>query len=340
MKLLTFTVPCYNSASYMRKCIDSLLPGGDFVEILIVDDGSAKDNTAEIADEYEAKYPGIVRAIHQPNKGHGGAVNTGIANATGIYFKVVDSDDWVDGPAYAKVLDALNKFKEPSEQIDMLLANFVYENESALRKRKMIYRGYFPEGRVFGWEDTHRLPSDKYLMMHAIFYRTELLRQNNIVLPEHTFYVDNIFVTSGLRYVKKMYYVDACFYRYFIGRADQSVKESNLIKNLGNQFAVTEAIVDMLLDMPRGTGAKQCDRMILDYCISCITVCVVFTYRSGSADYAARLMHLWEQIATDQKLEKKIHSSALIKMITIPGEFGKMLASKGYEIYNTINGAN
>ena len=79
----------------MEKCIESLLPGGDDVEILIVDDGS-HDRTAEIADVYEKKYPGIIRAIHQENGGHGEAVNAGIHNATGLYFKVVDSDDWVD----------------------------------------------------------------------------------------------------------------------------------------------------------------------------------------------------------------------------------------------------
>ena len=61
MKLLTFAIPCYNSEAYMEKCIESLLPGGDDVEILIVDDGS-HDRTAEIADAYEKKYPGIIRA--------------------------------------------------------------------------------------------------------------------------------------------------------------------------------------------------------------------------------------------------------------------------------------
>ena len=95
MKLLSIAIPCYNSEAYMEKCIQSLLPGGDEVEILVIDDGS-KDRTAEIADEYQEKYPNIVRAIHQPNLGHGGAVNTGIHNAQGLYFKVVDSDDWVN----------------------------------------------------------------------------------------------------------------------------------------------------------------------------------------------------------------------------------------------------
>ena len=76
MKLLSIAVPCYNSEDYMERCIKTLIKGGDEVEILLINDGST-DGTAEIADSYQEKYPDIVRAIHQPNKGHGGAVNTG-----------------------------------------------------------------------------------------------------------------------------------------------------------------------------------------------------------------------------------------------------------------------
>ena len=95
MKLLSFAIPCYNSADYMEKCIKSVLIGGEDVEVIIVDDGSTKDDTAEIADRYAKMYPTIVKAVHQENGGHGQAVNTGLAHATGKFFKVVDSDDWV-----------------------------------------------------------------------------------------------------------------------------------------------------------------------------------------------------------------------------------------------------
>ena len=126
MKLLTFAIPCYNSEAYMRNCIDSLLPGGEDVEILIIDDGS-KDETARIADEYQEKYPTIVRAIHQENGGHGAAVNAGIANATGLYFKVVDSDDWVKESAYQEILETLRELVGGEKTLDMLISNFVYE---------------------------------------------------------------------------------------------------------------------------------------------------------------------------------------------------------------------
>ena len=81
MKLISFAIPCYNSQDYMEKCIESILVGGDDVEIIIVDDGS-KDDTAKIADRYQEQYPNIVKAIHQENGGHGEAVNTGLKNAT------------------------------------------------------------------------------------------------------------------------------------------------------------------------------------------------------------------------------------------------------------------
>ena len=125
MKILSIAVPCYNSEAYMEKCIDSLLEGGENVEILIVDDGS-KDKTAQIADAYAAKYPTIVKAIHQENGGHGEAVNAGLRNATGAYFKVVDSDDWVQKEAYMAIIRTLGEQLCGSDTVDMLISNFVY----------------------------------------------------------------------------------------------------------------------------------------------------------------------------------------------------------------------
>ena len=193
MKLLSIAIPCYNSEAYMENCIKSLLPGGDEVEILVIDDGS-KDRTAEIADEYQEKYPGIVRAIHQPNLGHGGAVNTGIHNAQGLYFKVVDSDDWVDEASYRQILDALHNLCSAGCMLDMMISNFVYEKEGAKHKSATRYHNILPQGQLFGWEETRNFKIGKYILMHSVIYRTQLLRDCHLVLPKHTFYVDNLFV--------------------------------------------------------------------------------------------------------------------------------------------------
>ena len=155
MKLMTFAIPCYNSQDYMENCIKSLLPGGDDVEILIIDDGS-KDSTGDIADAYEKKYPGIIRAIHQVNGGHGEAVNAGIRNATGLYFKVVDSDDWVDGEAYKKILDKLRELTGGNQTLDMFIANYVYEKEGVRHKKVMHYTN-LPKDQIFTSSDCYRI---------------------------------------------------------------------------------------------------------------------------------------------------------------------------------------
>mgnify|MGYP000701074461 CR=1 FL=1 len=128
MKLLTVAIPCYNSQEYMKHAIESALVGGEDIEILIVDDGS-KDDTAKIADEFEAQYPGIIRAIHQENGGHGEAVNAGLRNAKGLYYKVLDSDDWLDRDALLRVMDQLRQMVKEGNMVDMFLANYVYEKK-------------------------------------------------------------------------------------------------------------------------------------------------------------------------------------------------------------------
>ena len=120
MKLLTITIPCYNSQEYMEHAINSALIGGDDIEIIIVDDGSS-DNTLQIAKQYEEKYPSIVRAIHKENGGHGSAVNTGIDNAEGVYFKVLDSDDWLDAYSLQRVLQLLREMITDGIGLDMVI---------------------------------------------------------------------------------------------------------------------------------------------------------------------------------------------------------------------------
>lgn len=127
-KYLSFVVPCYNSESYMARCIESLLPGGEDVEIIIIDDGS-KDKTVEIADAYQKQYPDLVKVIHKENGGHGSGVNAGLACARGVYFKVVDSDDWLDGTAYQKLLeksDITAKRREGAKKSRICLSATMY----------------------------------------------------------------------------------------------------------------------------------------------------------------------------------------------------------------------
>lgn len=245
MKLLSVAIPCYNSAAYMRKCIDSVLKGGEDVEILIVNDGSFKDDTKEIADWYEKEYPTICKAIHQENGGHGAAVMAGLRAASGIFFKVVDSDDWLDETSYMKILDKLRFFANESDtQLDMMISNYVYEKEGATHKRVMNYRRVIPTEKILTWDEIGRFLPGQYILMHSVIYRRQLLIDCGLELPKHTFYVDNIFVYTPLPYVKNLYYLDVNFYRYFIGRNDQSVNEAVMIGRIDQQLKITKIMLD------------------------------------------------------------------------------------------------
>ena len=185
-KLISFAVPSYNSQAYLNKCIDSLLVGGDDVEIIIVNDGS-KDNTAAIADEYAAKYPDIVKAVHKPNGGHGSGVNKGIELATGLFYKVVDSDDWVDATALKKIISVLKEHVAKGEQADLYITNFVYEHVEDDTQYVSRYTKYFPTDKFFGWQDTKPMRLWNYVLLHSLMYSTELLRKSGLILGEHSF---------------------------------------------------------------------------------------------------------------------------------------------------------
>lgn len=339
MKLLSIAIPCYNSAEYMENCIRSLLPGGDEIEILIVDDGSQKDNTGEIADRYEAEYPGICRAIHQENGGHGAAVNAGLREATGIFFKVVDSDDWVNWEAYVKVLDTLRSFVYGKDTLDMLITNFVYEKQGARHKKVMHYRLALPRNEVFTWKDVKVFVAGQYILMHSVIYRTGLLRECGLKLPEHTFYVDNIFVYEPLPYVKKMYYLDVNFYRYFIGRSDQSVNEEVMIGRIDQQIRVTKLMLDSC-DVTKLQNRKLRHYMVR-YLEIMMVICSILAIKSGKPENMEKKREIWEYVKKlNFTLWFRLRFGFLGQGMNLPGKSGRSLSIMGYKIAQRFFGFN
>lgn len=337
MKLLTFAIPSYNSQDYMEHCINSLLPGGDDVEILIVDDGS-KDRTAEIADEYEKKYPGIIRAIHQENGGHGEAVNAGIRNATGLFFKVVDSDDWVDLDAYKKVLDKLRELAGGDTVLDMFIANYVYEKEGAKHKKVMRYSS-LPQDKIFTWSEAGRFHKGQYILMHSVIYRTQLLRECGLELPKHTFYVDNIYVYKPLPSVKHMYYMDVDFYRYFIGREDQSVNEKVMIGRIDQQIRVNKIMIDDV-DLNKVANYK-CRRYMINYLEIITVVTTVMLLRSGTEENLEKERELWSYIKNkDLSLFHRLRRGIMGQTMNLPGRSGRKISVAAYRLSQKVVGFN
>lgn len=335
MKILTFTVPCYNSEDYMEHCIQTLLPGGKEVEILIVDDGSS-DRTAEIADHYASEYPDIVRAIHQENGGHGEAVNTGIKNAKGMYFKVVDSDDWLDVPSMLKAVDLLKNIYKSGTQLDMLICNYVYEHTKDNTRHVVNYKNVLPQNRIFSWSEIGRFKMSQYILMHSVIYRTQLLKECGLKLPKHTFYVDNLFVFQPLPYVKTLYYMDLDLYRYFIGREDQSVNEKVMIKRIDQQLRVNKLMIDFYCgfdDIPN----KHLDSYMKNYLSIMMTISSVFLLISGTEENLNKKIELWAYLKKkDEKLYYNMKRRFLGKICYIKSKFGRKMAKHAYRLTSRI----
>ena len=328
-KILTVTVPCYNSQDYMEHCLHTLLSGGEDIEILIVDDGST-DGTAAIADRYAAEHPGVVRVIHQENAGHGGAVMTGIRNASGKYFKVVDSDDWVDEAAFSKALDALRVI-----DVDLLVTNYIYDKAALGRKREIRYKRAFRENTVLTWDDVRRFRPWENLLMHALIYRTEVLRQSSLELPKHTFYVDNLYCSIPLASVKTLMYMDVGLYHYFIGREGQSVQEATMIRRIDQQILVNRLMLDGL-DLEHVPNERRRET-IFHYHNMITTVTSIMLIRGGTQEHLEKKTALWEYIRLEHPWEyERLRHSLFGRVVNLPGRAGRGFAVLCYRIANRV----
>jgi len=338
MKLLSIAIPSYNSQDYMRRAIESLLPGGDEVEILIVNDGS-RDGTAAIADEYEKNYPGVVRALHKENGGHGDAVMTGLRAATGLYFKVVDSDDWVDTEAYKTILSTLRAHSGEADQVDMCISNYVYEKVGAKHKHAVRYVNALPQEKVFTWDEVGTFRVGQYMLMHSVIYRRQMLIDCGLSLPKHTFYVDNLYVYVPMQFVHKMIYLNVDFYRYYIGRDDQSVQEQVMIRRIDQQLRVNDLMfssVDLSkVDHPRKRAYMR------NYLEVITGVSTTLLTLSGTPEHLEMKKKLWK----DAK-EKYPSNYAMLRWrlfwlaSKLPGAPGRFIIRLAYKVSRRIFGFN
>lgn len=338
MKYISFAIPCYNSQDYMAHAIESILPGGEDIEIIIVNDGS-KDRTSEIAHEYMEKYPTIIKVVDKENGGHGDAVNSGLMHAAGKYFKVVDSDDWVDEEALLKVLDTIKGFVKDESEVDMVIANYVYEKVGMTHKKVIRYDNVLPENQIFKWEDMGHFRLDQYILMHSVIYRTEMLKLCQLELPKHTFYVDNIYVYYPLPHVRTLYYMNVDLYRYFIGREDQSVNEKVMISRIDQQLFVTKKMISMY--ELRLIGSKKLRKYMVNYLAIMMTVSSILCIRSKKKENFEKKKELWAYLKKkDYRTYMKIRYGILGQTMNLPGRSGRRVSSLAYTVARRLIGFN
>ncbi len=235
------------------------------------------------------------------------------------------------------MLATLRTFAEGDMDVDMLITNYVYEHVEDGKQNTINYSGIFPENKVFGWNEMYRLDPVKYIIMHSVTYRTQLLRDCGLKLPEHTFYVDNMVLYIPLPKVKKMFYLNVDFYRYYIGRVDQSVNEKVMIGRVDQQIRVTNLMLDAYdLNEIREKEPKLFRYMVY-YLSIMYTITTTLLMLDNSPESIKKFFDLWNRLkAKDQRLYRRIRYFSKAFFMSLPGRVGKKVSKALYKIARKI----
>lgn len=338
MKLLSIIIPCYNSQEYMKKAIDSVVGISEDIEVIIVNDGSI-DNTLNIAYEYEKKY-NYIKVVSQENKGHGGAVNAGLNIAEGKYVRVLDSDDSISKTALIKLINVIKSFVDNDSYSDVIITNFIYDKVDKKKKKVMRYNNVFKENEILTWNKIGKLKLGQYILMHSVTFRTSLLKERaNLELPNHLFYVDNLFIFIPLHYVRSIYYININLYKYFIGRDDQSVNESVMLSRIQQQITITKMMIDAYT--PNAIIDENQERVLIDYLNTIIMVTSVLLNKIGTKEALQSKKEVWNYLrSTNTYVYKKARYSIYGLACNINSKAGIKLTELGYKISKKLYGFN
>lgn len=338
-KTITFGIPCYNSAEYMDHCIESILEGcgyADDVQIVVVDDGSTKDNTLAKALEWQTRYPSIVEAVHQENGGHGMAVLKALEKAKGSYFKVVDSDDWLDREACTKLLNCLRGFIERELRVDLVISNYVYEHVDDGTHVTIDYRGSLKRSKIITWDKIGHFNMAQNLLMHSLCYRTEILLDGGVPMPAHTFYVDNIYAYVPLPRCKTLYYLDVDLYRYFIGRDDQSVNEKVMVSRIDQQLRITRIMMDAY-HLYDDVESPKLRSYMVGYFTLMMAVCSIFSRMSDAPDAMDNCEELWRHLKSyDKRMYRRARMGVVGIATNLPTKAGEKFTLGVYRIASKL----
>ena len=240
-KVLTVSVAAYNVERYLDKLLGSVitLKNRDMVEVLIIDDGS-KDKTGEVAISYHKQYPDLVRYIRKENGGHGSTINSGIKEAKGRYFRALDGDDWLDTRGTDELIERLVR---EEHEADVILTDFQIFTESGQKYECLLKN--LKSGKSYSFEELEtRSHSLRY---HSVIYRTSLIRNHNLTLDEHRFFVDSEYVLFPVPYINKIRYYNLFVYCYRVGHTGQSVSREGRMRHISDSKYVSRNLIDFYL---------------------------------------------------------------------------------------------
>jgi hypothetical protein len=230
----------------------------------------------------------------------------------------------------------LKELHEKGTAPDMMVCNYVYEHSLDNSSHTISYKNALPQNRIFSWDDIGSFKPSQYLLMHSVIYRTELLRECGLVLPKHTFYVDNLFVYKPLPYVKTLYYMDIDLYRYFIGREDQSVNEQVMIKRIDQQIYVNKLMIDSS-DLLDNLPSRRLAKYMISYLSMMMTISSVFLEISATQENLQKKTELWSYLKkSDEGLYFRLRYRFLGTILNLPGKAARAITICLYRITRKV----
>lgn len=239
MKILSVIIPTYNMAELLPRCLDSLVAAQgaeETLEAIVVNDGS-KDNSLKVAQEYAEKYPAVVRVIDKPNGNYGSTINAALPVAKGKYVKILDSDDWYDTKVLGQYLYTL-----AGTDADMILTHFTQIGATTREvvKYNTMGREPYEYGKVYNLDEVLKDGYIRFFLMHALTYRTELLRKINYRQTEGISYTDTEWACYPTFYAQTICFCDLNLYQYNLDREGQTMDPKVLARSTSQLQKVTD----------------------------------------------------------------------------------------------------
>lgn len=244
-KLLSIIIPTYNMEALLPRCLDSILvPDAlERIEAVVVNDGS-RDSSLFIANSYRERFPASVTVIDKPNGNYGSTINAALPVAQGRYVKILDSDDWFEPAELVRYLDALER-----TDADIIHTQFTIIHPGGSRelaKYNLYGKEPYEYGKVY---DLDKVLGDGYIrffVMHAVTYRTEMLRAEGYCQTEGISYTDLEWATYPLFYAQTISFLDINLYQYNMDREGQTMDPKVLARSTGQLETVTSKLLSFL----------------------------------------------------------------------------------------------
>lgn len=266
-KLLSIVIPVYKVEKYINKCLDSLIVPDELMgqlEVIIVNDGTP-DRSAEMAREYEKRFPQTFRVIDKENGGHGSAWNLGLKEANGKYLRFLDSDDWLTN------LEAFMKELEKVED-DMVYTNVsrFYEDVDKTVVDRIDNTLEYNKSYEFDNVDLNLIPFGFWNWT----YKTELLKKNEPLFVEHVYYDDAILFYAPVILSNSFRAIDVVLYNYRLGRPGQTMNKAVQKKHAADYSPVSMAIIEYVnrhidrVSLPKQMFIKDSLSSYIDSCFN------------------------------------------------------------------------